>query len=32
MTYEFADLIEYMLKFHEKDRISWEELFKHPLI
>ncbi|CAD8202537.1 unnamed protein product [Paramecium pentaurelia] len=32
MTYEFADLIEQMLKFHEKDRVSWEELFKHPLI
>ncbi|CAD8210562.1 unnamed protein product [Paramecium octaurelia] len=32
MTSDFANLIEQMLKYHEKDRISWEKLFKHQLI
>ncbi|CAD8113150.1 unnamed protein product [Paramecium primaurelia] len=32
MTNDLAILIESMLKFKENDRISWEQLFKHPLI
>ncbi|CAD8197329.1 unnamed protein product [Paramecium octaurelia] len=32
MTQDFATLIESMLKFKEEDRISWQQLFSHPLI
>ncbi|CAD8197855.1 unnamed protein product [Paramecium octaurelia] len=32
MTKELALLIEGMLKFKEPDRISWVDLFEHPLI
>ena len=29
---EVADLLNRMLKYDEKDRISWEEIFEYPLI
>ena len=32
MTLDIAELIEYMLKYSEKERISWAALFEHPLI
>lgn len=31
MTQEIANVIEYMVKYSENERIKWEELFNHPL-
>ncbi|CAD8131097.1 unnamed protein product [Paramecium sonneborni] len=32
MTTEIAELIENMLRYHENNRISWINLFSHPLL
>jgi len=29
---EAKDILQRMLMFHEKDRISWEEIFKHSIL